>query len=204
VTKPQDVLDFWFGAEDDSKEVRASKVDMWFGGGPEVDTEITDRFAETLKAAAKGELDAWADEAKSRLALIIVLDQFSRNIHRGKKDAFATDKKAVELTRSGIADWMDQTLSPIERVFFYMPLEHAEDRIVQRKSVKLFTALVEDAARLDPGLKPVFELYLDFAKKHADIVEQFGRFPHRNDVLGRESTDEEKTYLKEGGETFGS
>ncbi len=150
-------------------------------------------------AAGAGKLSLWADRAYGRLALIILLDQFSRNIHRGQAEAFENDSLALKLTLDGIQEGHDRQLLPIERTFAYMPLMHSEEIDIQREGVALFTTLA-DEARDD---YPFLDKSADSAQEHYDIIERFGRFPHRNVVLGRNSTPDEKAFLAEGGATFG-
>jgi uncharacterized protein (DUF924 family) len=172
-----EVLDFWF---------RELTMQQWFGGGPALDALIRERFDALHEEATQGRLDAWASTKLGRLALIIVLDQFSRNIHRGTARAFALDGKAQALAAEGIKAGMDETLTFAQRHFFYMPLMHAEDSTLQALSVERFTALSELANYI-----------LGFAKAHRDEFERFGRFPGRNKALGRADTAEEARYLAE-------
>jgi uncharacterized protein (DUF924 family) len=172
------VIDFWF---------RELEPKQWFAvGGPELDERVRARFGALVAAARRGALDHWASSPRGRLALILVLDQFPRHVFRGTADAFASDLKAQALTREGIDAGMDEALTLAERQFFYLPLMHAEDREVQALSVERFTAL-RDAAQATLG----------FALDHRDVVERFGRFPHRNAVLGRASSAEEQAYLSD-------
>lgn len=169
------VLDFWF---------RELTPNQWFAdGGPKLDAEVRRRFGALAKQAAAGELDDWAATPRGRLALILLLDQFPRHIYREHPQAYATDKKAQGLVTQGIEAGQDMTLSFAERQFFYMPLMHAEDVTLQRLSVAQFEALRDEA-----------EMILDFARRHADIVERFGRFPHRNEVLDRSASAEEEAF----------
>jgi uncharacterized protein (DUF924 family) len=176
------VLDFWF---------RELAPLQWFAGGAELDGVVRERFAALLEQARRGELDAWANTPRGRLALILVLDQFSRHVFRGRPEAFASDPKAQTLTREGLDAGMDQSLTSAERHFFYMPLMHAEDAELQALSVAKYSALRDEAARI-----------LDFAEQHRSIVVRFGRFPHRNAVLERAATAEEQRFLESGGPTF--
>ncbi|ESQ90714.1 hypothetical protein ABAC460_07750 [Asticcacaulis sp. AC460] len=169
------VIDFWF---------RELTPDDWFQGGAAIDALIHNRFSALLNDAREGKLDAWAATPRGRLALILVLDQFSRNLHRGSPDAFAGDGKAQTLTIEGVELGMDKGLTFDERQFFYMPLMHAENPARQSQCVAHFTALKAEAEGL-----------LAFAEGHAAVVTRFGRFPHRNAVMGRVSTAEEQLYL---------
>lgn len=170
-----DVLDFWY------KELSPSQ---WFKGGDELDKLIQARFEKTVRAAVAGELDDWADTPRGRLALIIVLDQFTRNIFRNSGESFAYDEKAQKLTREGLEKNMDENLIFSEKHFFYMPLMHAEDVAMQKECVEKFKEL-----------KAYADNILWFADWHLDVVEKFGRFPHRNALLGRSSTPEEEAFL---------
>ena len=185
-----DVLDFWF-----ADRTRP----LWFNGNASFDAEIRDRFGGAVDAALAGELGEWESTAGGALALVILLDQFPRNIFRGTPRAFAGDARATRVASAAIARGFDQAL-PLERqMFLYMPFQHSEDRSVQDRSVELFTRWAE--AHQGPGRKDAEE-NLAYAHRHHEIVHRFGRFPHRNVVLGRESTSEEIAFLKEPGSSF--
>jgi uncharacterized protein (DUF924 family) len=194
------VLTFWFKEHELSAPQIDGRMDTWFGEDPLFDEEIAREFAADVDEASDGDLDHWADSPEGRLALIILLDQFRRNIHRNKPEAFALDKAALRLCVEGAMEKKDKGLSPIERVFFYMPLQHAESRKVQKKSCEIYSRL-SDA--VSPTYKETFETVAQFAELHADIVEQFGRFPHRNAILGRKNTSEEDEYLAGDAPSFG-
>ena len=185
--EPQAVLDFWFGHDD---AVR----DEWFRKDPAFDAQIAQRFGPLIERALCGELSAWQAVPASALALIVVLDQFTRNAFRDSPRAFAGDALALSAARAAVASGFDQSLTPVQRSFAYMPFEHAEDMASQNEAVRLFTAL----AKAQPPLSDT----LDYALRHRAIVERFGRFPHRNAVLGRESTPEEIEFLKQPGSSF--
>lgn len=187
-----EVLDYWFGPRDGAEWGKMRK--LWFTGGKQADDEIRERFAGLHARAVAGELDDWQTSAEGSLALVIVLDQFSRNLHRGTKDAFAADAKGLALAKKAIDAGFDRAVLPVQRWFFYLPFEHTEDLAEQRRAVELFGALPDDEAKT---------VGLDYAKQHADVIERFGRFPHRNEMLGRESTPEEAKWLAEGGVRFG-
>ena len=200
---PDEVLDFWFGDLSGGDEAAPDEATMqrWWQSDDAFDEEIASRFGTTLARAAAGELDGWAARGpRGRLALIVVLDQFSRNLYRGRPDAFAQDEAARELTRVGIDSGEDQALRLIERVFFYMPLEHSEDLEDQEQAVAQFEQLLADAPA---DQKDRYDYFLDFAQRHHDIIARFGRFPHRNAILERPSNHEEMVYLAAGAETFG-
>jgi len=169
-------------------------MDLWFGGRRH-DAHIRERFGADLERAARGALDPWAAHPRGALALVIVLDQFSRHIHRGTPAAFAQDPKAQSVVLAGLSAGHDAALQPVERAFFYIPLEHAEDRALQRRSVALHEALVDSVPETH---RDRYRDFLHHARIHHDIVERFGRFPHRNRVLGRQSTDAERAFLREG------
>jgi len=195
------VLDFWFGQAPLDADALKAASRRWFASKPEADRALADRFAALHAAALRGELDAWAATATGRLALILVLDQFSRNLNRGRPQAFAADPKALALTLDGLERGLDAELDPIERAFFYMPLQHAESAEIQALSVRQFEALAaEDTAA---HLRATLAGYAEFARQHAEIVAKFGRFPHRNAAMGREPTDAEQAYLASGATRFG-
>jgi uncharacterized protein (DUF924 family) len=172
---------------------------MWWSKNADVDEAIRERFEETIKLAASDQLNHWLTEPHGRLALILLTDQFPRNIYRGTAKAFEFDAKALAWSLDGIDSGCDRQLRPIERTFFYLPLEHSESLAYQERSVALFRNLVQDVE--DSRRGPFLE-YLDFAERHRDVIKRFGRFPHRNAILGRESTLEELAFLKEPGSSF--
>ncbi len=199
MTRPSEVLEFWFPSDPD----RANA--LWWGKSSATDDEIRARFLETRGQAKAGDLDPWATEARGRLALIIVLDQMSRNLFRDDPETYAADPKALALAVEGLELGHDRALRPLERVFFYMPLEHSEERALQARNVTLFEALASDVAAepgVDDARKRSFDNYLDFAIRHRDVVDRFGRFPHRNTILGRSSSPEEQTFLTQPNSSF--
>jgi uncharacterized protein (DUF924 family) len=198
------VLDFWFGPEPMTPALFQSQMPTWFGGDPAAqaarDATIVERFGELAARAAAGALDAWAGSPRQRLALILLLDQMPRHVHRGTARAFASDDRAAALTLDGMQKAADATLDPAQRVFFYMPLQHSEAPDVQEESFAAYGRLVDES----PGpWRAVLAGPLDYARRHRDIVARFGRFPHRNTALGRSSTAEETAWLEDGGERFG-
>jgi len=195
----QSILGFWFGEAADDAAAAAQQAGIWWGKSDEVDRQIAERFEVPLQQAAGGQLDAWQQTPQGRLALILLLDQFPRNIYRGTPQAFAYDAQARALTLDGLQAGDDQALRPIERVFFYLPLEHAEDLPLQLRCVALFEQL---QASLPEAAAQVFAGFTDFADKHRVIIERFGRFPHRNEILDRESTAEEIAFLATPGSSF--
>jgi uncharacterized protein (DUF924 family) len=198
------VRDFWFGKLPLSPEQLSRRMQVWFGDvspaqRQHMDAAIRDRFEPMIQEAAAGRLDSWADGPRRRLSLILLLDQFPRNIYRGTARAFAYDEQALGLAISGMQSGADAALNPVERVFFYMPLQHSEVREVQDESVAAYRRLVLEAPE---PLKPTLAGCLDYAERHHQVIERFGRFPHRNELLGRATTKEEADYLREGGENF--
>lgn len=191
--EPEDVLTTWFPADD------AAAQKLWWGKDEATDASLRERYGETLAQARAGRLASWTATPRGRLALVIVIDQLSRNIHRGSAEMFAADAQARALVREGLALGHDRMLQPIERVFFYLPLEHSESLADQHDCVALFEALAADVA---PEQRSRFEFYTSFAVKHRDIVARFGRFPHRNALLGRTSSDEELAFLQTPGSSF--
>jgi uncharacterized protein (DUF924 family) len=192
---PAAVLDFWLG---DGVELGWPTQDFgkkWFSGGAALDADIKTRFGELVTEALGGDLQDWEHEPLSLLALIIVLDQFTRNVFRGKGQAFQGDARTRELVLDALAKNWDQQLPLAGRIFLYMPLMHAEVLALQQECVRRFRQLKEDAP---PGLKTNFQSNEDFAAKHRDIIARFGRFPHRNAALGRQSTPEEEVFLRDG------
>lgn len=178
----RDVLEFWF------LELTPSD---WFAQSDELDASITKRFGPTLEQAAQGRLDHWADTVRGRLALIIVLDQFSRNVFRGTARSYTQDRRAQSLALAAIENREDDNLGINERQFLYMPLMHAEDRKLQTLSVRKFADLVASAERIAA-----------FASDHREIIDRFGRFPYRNAQVGREDDPAERAFIEENGNPF--
>jgi len=193
------ILGYWFGADPDKAALARDRADLWWAKNAEADRDIRERFETTVLLAGTGNLDLWLAEPRGRLALIILIDQFTRNIYRESPRAFALDAKALECGLTGIELGYDRSLRPIERVFFYLPLEHSERLEHQELSVRLIGDLVPLAA---PEQKEIFEQYLDIAIRHRDIIARFGRFPHRNRILGRPSTPDELQFLSQPGSSF--
>lgn len=197
---------FWFGRAPFTLSIVRERESLWFGvSTPKqqqaaTDGMIRERFGALIKRAAAGELAGWAASPHRRLALTLLLDQFPRNAFRGTAEAFASDEQALTLALSGIQAGADATLSPIERVFLCMPLQHAERLDVQEESLAAYRRLLEEAPL---ELQPFFAGVLAFAERHLSIIRRFGRFPHRNKVLGRASTPDELAYLSGGAERFG-
>jgi uncharacterized protein (DUF924 family) len=199
------LLDFWFGPRPYTVTALRERMHYWFGGdGPELvemrDRDLESRFGELAARALAGELGSWADSPRRRLALILLLDQLPRNIHRGSAEAFAGDATAAALAEEGLAQAADAALDVVERIFFYMPLQHAESIELQELSVAAYRRLQIESP---PALNDIFDSTLDYAVLHRDIVQRFGRFPHRNAALGRGSTPEEQLWLEREGRRFG-
>jgi uncharacterized protein (DUF924 family) len=199
--RAQEVLDFWFGPSPLSPQQQPQRLRLWFGGEdpPELvavrDEVITRRFGDLADLAARGELDGWQASPRRMLALILLLDQFPRQIFRGKSRAFAQDSRAMAFSLDGLHSGADAALAPVERLFFYMPLQHSESRAVQEESIAAFTRLASDAPAEH---REFFDGCLQFAEQHRTVIERFGRFPHRNAALGRRSTTDELNYLHTG------
>ena len=199
VDQPESVLAFWFGAPGSAAEIAGRQGKLWFGKSPANDQAVIDRFAATLTAATAGHLDHWTYTPCGRLALVIVLDQFPHHVYRDRPQAFATDPHSLALSLAALESSEDRQLTPIERVFLYLPLEHAESLAMQERSVSLYEQLAHEAAVDERAL---FDNFLDYARKHRDVVARFGRFPHRNTILGRPSTPDEIEFLKQPGSRF--
>ena len=200
VARIDEILAFWFKEQELSAPQIDRRMDIWFGEDPVFDEAIKAEFEDDIERASKGELDHWAEEPRGRLALILLIDQFRRNIHRNTAKAFSHDKLALKLCVEGAMAKKDKGLTPIQKVFFYMPLQHAESVKVQAKSVELFNKLAESVS---PTFQETFLTVAQFAELHKDIIDQFGRFPHRNELLGRENTPEEDEYLAGDSPDFG-
>jgi uncharacterized protein (DUF924 family) len=187
-TRALEVLDFWFGSTGQRRR-------EWFVKDPAFDAAITQRFGTVIEAALRGELSAWPnDGAAAALAQIVVLDQFTRNVFRNTPRAFAGDLRALDAAKAMVAAGQGAALPPLQRAFAYLPFEHAEDLAMQDESVRLFAALAREAPELND--------MLDYAHRHRAVIARFGRFAHRNAVLGRESSAEEIAFLQEPGSSF--
>lgn len=189
---PDDVLHFWFGQPGEPHHGQR-RID-WFRKDAAFDRLIADRFGRTIDAALAGELDSWAATMPSALALLIVLDQFTRNVFRDTPRAFAGDEKALTIASAVVARGDDRALRSEQRPFVYLPFEHTESLACQDEAVRLFAQLAAD----DPDSAEV----LAWAHKHREVIVRFGRFPHRNAVLGRPDTPEETAFLREPGSRF--
>jgi uncharacterized protein (DUF924 family) len=190
MTTPQDVLEFWFGAE--ASAGTGAPRDLWFGKSDETDATIRSRFGADVEAALAGGRDDWAREPRGAVALLLLLDQFTRNIFRDTPRAFAGDARALALARSLVERGDDRLLAPLERWFVYLPFEHDETLASQQEALRLFGQLEAEG---HPSA-------LEWAEKHYDVIARFGRFPHRNAILGRTSTPEEVEFLRQPGSRF--
>ncbi len=192
---PEEVLSYWFPEDIDNAdpETLRRQGQRWMGGVPEVDREITERFRDVLERARRGELDHWAETPRGRLALIIVLDQFSRHVYRGSPLSYAQDVKALKLALEGIDLGMDRELGAMERRFFWLPLGHSEELALHERGV---VHAEEEAANAPPHLRAMAEFGISQARAARDVIARFGRHPHRNEILGRTSTPEELEYLR--------
>lgn len=190
-----DLLAMWFAGlgQPDTDPL----MKRWFGSDPQSDAQLRRDFGPLLAEAEAGGLQRWEDEPESMLALVVLLDQFSRNLHRGSGQAFANDARARDLAARALEQGWDQRFSPLERMFFYLPFEHSESLADQERCVELFEALNQQQG------DAFFANTLDYARRHRDVIARFGRFPHRNQRLGRPSTPEEEAFLRTPGSSFG-
>jgi uncharacterized protein (DUF924 family) len=186
-----EILEFWFGQPDEADY--GKQRSFWFTKKPEFDQEVRTRFLTYYEQAVAGKLDHWKNSPRSCLALIVLLDQFPRNMFRGTAQAFASDPQALSAAQRAVANGYDQELLIVQRWFVYLPFEHSENLAHQRQSVKLFAALSDD---------PDNDAVLDYAIRHYWVIDRFGRFPHRNKILGRATTPEEAEFLKQPGSSF--
>lgn len=195
----QALLGYWFGDDPDDGRVAAAQGALWFEGRPEHDREIGARFGALLDAAEAGALETWDATPRSRLALVILLDQVSRVVGRGTPRAFRNDARALHHVRVMLDTDAERALRPIERVFLFLPLEHAEDRTLQEESVARCAAL---ARSVPAAWRAAFDGFVDYARRHEAVIRRFGRFPHRNAILGRTSSAEEREFLRTPGAGF--
>ena len=192
------VLNYWFGESTDQAEILATRGQLWFGKNPQVDAQIAREFGDLVEKALNGALVDRANSPRHCLAEILLLDQFTRNIYRDTPNAFAGDPRARNRARHLLAAGID-SLTAVEKVFVYLPFEHSEDLTDQKRSMALFHQLLESA----PGnLRSFFDRFYDYAVRHHVIIDRFGRFPHRNKILGRESTPDEIQFLLQPGSSF--
>ena len=187
----QAILQFWFGTADLSTNVKRRKA--WFVKDPVFDEEIRSRFLGTWESAAEGTFQSWLQNPLECLALVILLDQFPRNLFRGDPRAFATDEAALAAAQHGVLQGFDRALPPVARTFLYLPFEHSEQLHDQRRSIELFESM---------EVIPEMSETIRYAQRHYEIIARFGRFPHRNAALGRQSTFEEEAFLNTPGSSF--
>ena len=190
---PDEILRFWFGDATAGPEKATLRSGLWFGSSDKTDAEIKERFGERIEAARRGELHRWRNSAKGSLGLIILLDQFSRNVYRGSADAFSGDALARTVVAEVVEPGKDVELPLLHRSFLYLPFEHSESMEDQNRSVELFARLEAEAP--EPW-KSYFAGSSSYAKGHREIIARFGRFPYRNQVLGRADTPAERRYLR--------
>lgn len=194
------ILEFWFGPLNaDDSTIAGRQSGLWWGKNEQTDIDIRKRFEPQVQAAGAGKLDEWKASPEGWLALILLLDQFPRNIYRDTPDMYRFDHRAQALCVEGLEAGIDTNLRLIQRMFFYLPLEHSESADDQAKCVDLMRGLVREAPE---DHKAVFENFVGFAEAHQKIVDRFARFPHRNAILGRASTEEEIKFLKQPGSSF--
>jgi uncharacterized protein (DUF924 family) len=194
-----EVREFWFGSESTDAGVARARSALWWQKNAEVDAQMRERFQPLVDEVGAGLHRGWSATAPGALALILLSDQFPRNIYRDTPRAFAFDALALAFARTLLDAGFERKLRPIERVFCYLPFEHSEVLADQDRSVELFTALQDEAAAED---RELFAGYLDFARRHRSVIQRFGRFPHRNRILGRVSTAAESAFLQEPGSSF--
>ena len=190
----QAVLNFWFGDPTSPESSYTQRRKLWFIKSEETDETIRQEFMPLYAQAATGELDSWDTEPRSCLALLLILDQFPRNLFRDTPRAFATDEKALAIAKRAVDRGFDKKLTLVQRLFMYLPLEHSENLEDQHRSVALVKTLKDEDAALEDAY--------DYALRHRDVIQRFGRFPHRNAILGRESTAEEQDFLQQPGSRF--
>ncbi len=199
---PDDVLSYWFAelAEPSaSPQAVPSTTSRWFKGGPAVDEEIRQRFGDAREPARRGELDGWTATPRGTLALLLLLDQFPRNVYRDDPRSFASDAHGLAIARAAVARGDDLQVLPVQRTFFYLPFEHSEDLADQRIAVEKIRA---NHAGAQGEVKALLEQTVDYAVRHQEVIARFGRFPHRNKIVGRPSTPEEEEFLKQPGSSF--
>ncbi|MBL8013154.1 MAG: DUF924 domain-containing protein [Candidatus Omnitrophica bacterium] len=198
------ILQFWFHSLTDATPIdkKAPPAKLWFNGGRAFDEEIRTKFLADYEKAKAGGYKDWEETAQGRLALILIFDQFSRSMFRNTPQAFTTDQLALELTQASITDGKDKDLQFIERVFLYMPFMHSEVLSVQEEGVRSFENLVKESKEKGSPNTSYFEYNLNYMRQHRDIIARFGRFPHRNKILGRTSTREETEFLTKPGSSF--
>jgi uncharacterized protein (DUF924 family) len=194
MNRSQAILNFWFGDPSDPSSDYGQQRKVWFTKDPQFDATVRQQFETDYDNAKRGNLNHWLEHPRQTVALILLLDQVPRNIFRGSPQSFATDSQALAAARYGLEHQWDQRLIPVERLFMYLPFEHSEHLADQHISLQLFQQLVDDS--------PELQTTLDYAKRHRDVIQKFGRFPHRNEILQRDTTPEEAEFLKQTGSRF--
>jgi uncharacterized protein (DUF924 family) len=194
MSKPEDVLSFWFETPTDTPDALKGQMRRWYRGGAEMDQAIRERFLADVERALHDELEEWARTPRGRLALVLLLDQFTRSLFRDTPRAFAGDLRAQALARDGFDRGDDRALSIAERNFLMMPFVHAEDLAMQARGIAEIDRLVADAPA---ELRPIYAMGVEQSRKYHDVIRRFGRFPHRNQALGRPSTQEEEEFLRD-------
>ena len=192
------ILDFWFGNEMDDQRLADAHAELWWSGSPQIDAQVQ-RFAALRQRVIDQEASAVAASAPEQLARVLLVDQVSRNLFRGRPEAFAHDALARRWLAEGLRTGLDQQLRPIQRVFFYLPLEHSESLADQEQCLELFQTLLD---AVPERFRTLYQGYLDYARAHHRVIHRFGHFPHRNAILGRASTPEEIEFLKQPGSSF--
>jgi len=202
--KINDIHTFWFHGISDATLIKKDEMPFkkWFGKDSRTDEEIKNHFEATLLKAAEGGCGDWERTQAGTLALILLFDQFSRNIYRNAPKMFAFDKQALSLTQEMIEEGKDKDMLLIERVFLYLPLEHCEEIAFQEVSLQKFASLAEESKQANPANTAYYAYTFNYAQRHYDIIKRFGRFPHRNRILGRISTKDEEDFLKQPGSGF--
>nr|WP_153918261.1 DUF924 family protein [Pseudomonas sp. JG-B] len=192
-------MDWWFGPEASASQTAAARQGLWFGKKDHQDAEARERFGGLVEQALDGGLANWAEQPDGWLALVLLLDQLPRMIYRNDPRAFAGDARAQALVADGLVRGQERGLAPIRQIFIYLVLEHAEDLASQERALYRYRLLLDAA---DAAERKLFEGFLDFSERHRVVIARFGRFPHRNSVLGRASSDEESVFLREPGSRF--
>jgi uncharacterized protein (DUF924 family) len=191
-----EILRYWFSRLDENGLSPPAQHQLWFQSRPETDTHMRKQFGEAVRSALAGRLDHWAREPDGLMALALLLDQFTRNIFRGTPGAFSGDARALGLAQSAVNEGIDRSMPAIHRVFLYIPYEHSEDLEVQERGILCFDRLLEDSPA---DVREALLGYREYAVAHRDVIAQFGRFPHRNTILGRQSTPAELLHLERHG-----
>lgn len=204
MSNKDDILNFWFKGLNDEHKIDPGSplVKWWFVKDEKIDSQIREQFEPDLLKARRGEYDDWGQTAAGRLALVLLFDQFSRNMYRNTAKMFETDPQALRLSLLTIGEKIDAELQLIERIFLYMPLMHAEDLATQKLSLRCFESLVHQSKEKCEQSTPYYDYSFNYAKKHYETIERFGRFPQRHSFLGKVSTPAEQQFLRERGASF--